>query len=405
VKPSNSSRGRGIHIIDDINDLNVDELSIISRYVTNPLLINGYKFDLRIYVVVTCYEPLRIYVYKEGLARFASETYTAKFNKNNKYMHLTNYSINKKNEHFVQNESAENDDFGFKWSLSAFCKHLETVGINMSLLWSRIFDVLIKTLACGEHYVLQAMKKNQMHRQNCYEVFGFDILLDSDLKPWLVEVNLSPSLSSDSPLDLTIKSHLILDTFNMIQVKRFDRKKESLNKIKYRSKGGPLPGGGPSSAKHKSYKQESSLCGQFQIPPTGANEVFVSNYHVNPQLNQILDRILEEYPDEFGHLEEPLKKSSMLKFRDILNESAIEYNRLGEFVRIFPSKHSKPYEKYFSGLFGTRMLNRIVHKVLFTNEILPYEKLGNKVQSGNAEERKPKVTDPKNLKYDIDVPQ
>ena len=191
----------------------------------------------------------------------------------------------------------------------------------------------------------------------------------------------------------------------MIQVKRFDRKKESLNKIKYRSKGGPLPGGGPSSAKHKSYKQESSLCGQFQIPPTGANEVFVSNYHVNPQLNQILDRILEEYPDEFGHLEEPLKKSSMLKFRDILNETAIEFNRLGEFVRIFPSKHSKPYEKYFSGLFGTRMLNRIVHKVLFTNEILPYEKLGNKLQSGNAEERKPKVTDPKNLKYDIDVPQ
>ena len=84
VKPSNSSRGRGIHIIDDINDLNVDELSIISRYVTNPLLINGYKFDLRIYVVVTCYEPLRLYVYKEGLARFASETYTAKFNKNNR---------------------------------------------------------------------------------------------------------------------------------------------------------------------------------------------------------------------------------------------------------------------------------------------------------------------------------
>ena len=53
MKPSNSSRGRGITIIDDINDLNVEELSIISRYITNPLLINGYKFDLRIYVVVT----------------------------------------------------------------------------------------------------------------------------------------------------------------------------------------------------------------------------------------------------------------------------------------------------------------------------------------------------------------
>lgn len=95
----------------------------------------------------------------------------------------------------------------------------------------------------------------------------------------------------------------------------------------------------------------------------------------------------------------------MLKFRDVLNETAIEYNRSGEFVRIFPCKHSKPYEKYFSGLFGTRMLNRIVHKTLFTNEILPYEKLGSKVTSGNGEDRKPKTTDPKNLKYDIDVPE
>ena len=73
---------------------------------------------------------------------------------------MTTQTINKKNDNFVQNENSEHDDFGFKWSLSAFCKHLETVGINMSLLWSRIFDVIIKTLACGEHYVLQAQKKN-----------------------------------------------------------------------------------------------------------------------------------------------------------------------------------------------------------------------------------------------------
>ena len=192
----------------------------------NPLLINGHKFDLRIYVVVTSYEPLRVYVYKEGLARFASETYSNKFNKKNKYQHLTNYSINKKNQSYMQNKDVEQDDFGFKWSLTAFCNHLEQVGIDMDLLWSRIYDVILKTLACGDSYVINSMKKRQLYRLNCFEVFGFDILVDSDLKPWLIEVNLSPSLSPDSPLDMTIKTNLLVDTFNLFGIKRFDRKKE-----------------------------------------------------------------------------------------------------------------------------------------------------------------------------------
>lgn len=107
----------------------------------------------------------------------------------------------------------------------------------MNLLWSRINDVLLKTLISGEHHVTAAMKKNGMHRTNCFELFGFDILIDSDLKPWLLEVNLSPSLATDSPLDMTIKSTLLTDVFNLVGVKRFDRKKESLNKIKHRMKG------------------------------------------------------------------------------------------------------------------------------------------------------------------------
>ena len=85
----------------------------------------------------------------------------------------------------------------------------------MDLMWSRTYDVILKTLSCGDNYVLQAMKKNQMYRNNCFEVFGFDILLDSDLKPWLVEVNLSPSLSPESPLDMTIKQLNIETYFHM----------------------------------------------------------------------------------------------------------------------------------------------------------------------------------------------
>ena len=63
VKPANLSRGRGIYLIDDIAEVNVDDISVVSRYVSNPLLINGHKFDLRIYVLVTSFDPLRIYIY------------------------------------------------------------------------------------------------------------------------------------------------------------------------------------------------------------------------------------------------------------------------------------------------------------------------------------------------------
>ena len=75
VKPNTLSRGRGIYLIDDLSQLNEDEECAVSEYIDNPFTINGLKFDLRIYVAVTCYDPLRIYIFQEGLARFCTEPY------------------------------------------------------------------------------------------------------------------------------------------------------------------------------------------------------------------------------------------------------------------------------------------------------------------------------------------
>jgi hypothetical protein len=197
-------------------------------------LINGHKFDLRTYALITSYEPLKIYVFQEGLARFASEVYTTKIDKNNKYMHLTNYAINKNNENFVYNENSEQDDVGFKWSLGAFCAHLEKAGIDMDLLWSRIYDLIIKTILSGEHHVMNAMKKMNVGRSNCFQLLGFDVLVDSDLKPWVLEVNLSPSLVTDSPLDHSIKATLLKDTMNIVGVKRINRRVDQMLKMRTR---------------------------------------------------------------------------------------------------------------------------------------------------------------------------
>ena len=66
----------------------------MQRYIENPLLIGGYKFDLRLYVCVPSYRPLTIYIYKEGLARFATEKFSLE-NLNDPLRHLTNFSLNK----------------------------------------------------------------------------------------------------------------------------------------------------------------------------------------------------------------------------------------------------------------------------------------------------------------------
>lgn len=110
------------------------------------MLLNGLKFDVRLYVLVTSMDPWRVYIFNEGLVRFASEEYNPSNIKSNKYAHLTNYSINKKSEKFVQNSNADVGDEGHKWSLTALNKHFEQMGIDNDLLWSKIYDVILKGL-------------------------------------------------------------------------------------------------------------------------------------------------------------------------------------------------------------------------------------------------------------------
>ena len=101
----------------------------------------------------------------------------------------------------------------------------------MDLMWQRIYDIILKDLIAGEYPVTKALKTKNINQKNCFEVYGFDILIDSLLKPWLVEVNLSPAMGTDSPLDTSIKTNLISDTFNLIGVTKFDRKKETIVKM------------------------------------------------------------------------------------------------------------------------------------------------------------------------------
>ena len=81
-----------------------------------------------------------------------------------------------------------------------------------------IEDILVKTILSIEHKLFKASENNVPYRNNCFSLLGFDILVDSKLKPWLIEVNLNPSLGCDSGLDLRIKSRLLSDLFTLIGI-------------------------------------------------------------------------------------------------------------------------------------------------------------------------------------------
>ncbi|NXB98468.1 TTLL5 polyglutamylase, partial [Orthonyx spaldingii] len=217
VKPVASSRGRGVYLINNPNQLVLEDNILVSRYISNPLLIDDFKFDVRLYVLVTSYDPLVIYLYEEGLARFATVRYDqASKNIKNQFMHLTNYSVNKKSGDYVSSDDPEVEDYGNKWSMSAMLRYLKQEGRDTAALMANVEDLIIKTVVSAELSIASACKSFLSHRGSCFELYGFDVLIDDTLKPWLLEVNLSPSLACDAPLDLKIKASMLSDMFTLV---------------------------------------------------------------------------------------------------------------------------------------------------------------------------------------------
>jgi len=215
VKPPALARGEGIKVINKWSQIPPTRPLVVQRYVARPYLINQTKFDLRLYVLVTSMNPLRIYLYDDGLVRFASNKYSNESSKvHDVFTHLTNYSINKKSASYLSNEESKEAQ-GHKWTLKTLWRYFDAEGIDHSVIWEKIKDLMIKTIISAESSMVNLFQTNVASRYSCFELFGFDILLDSRLKPWLIEVNISPSLHSASSLDLDVKSPLATEVFNM----------------------------------------------------------------------------------------------------------------------------------------------------------------------------------------------
>ena len=121
---------------------------VVQRYVPNPYLLDGLKFDLRLYVLVTSCHPLTIFWHKEGIARFATQAYSLKQGKGEmpEKAHLTNYAINKDADNFKISDDDIEQGTSSKRTLETVYKRLQQDGVDVNLLKLKIADLIIKTL-------------------------------------------------------------------------------------------------------------------------------------------------------------------------------------------------------------------------------------------------------------------
>lgn len=222
MKPIAKSQGKGIFLFKKLKDITdwrkedyyriIDEKRedkespeayIVQRYVDDPYLIGGRKFDLRIYVLVTSYIPLKAWLYREGFARFTNTRYSLN-SIDDQYIHLTNVAI--------QKTAPDYDPEGLKWSLHQLrmyltAKHGVTVVQELFRLMDEIF---VKSL--------QSVQRVMINDKHCFELYGYDILIDSELKPWLCEINASPSLTASNQVDYDLKFAMLNDVLNVVDL-------------------------------------------------------------------------------------------------------------------------------------------------------------------------------------------
>ena len=263
VKPDGSCQGKGIFLTNNAEKACAYTPAAVAQEYVGPFLIDGFKFDIRIYVLVTSCDPLRVYLYQEGIARFCTKPYCEPNEENSKEisMHLTNFAINKKSDNFTCSSDGTS---GFKRTLTSVWQWLDDHGHSSKDVINSIARLSVATLLSAQPTLVNTARGLNITARDdrglaSFELLGLDVLLDAHLQPWLLEVlvlllrvlippclqtttilllyttiyassysccicvhasqvNHSPSFACESDMDKRIKSELLTDTLAMLHV-------------------------------------------------------------------------------------------------------------------------------------------------------------------------------------------
>eukprot|EP00842_Homolaphlyctis_polyrhiza_P003895 jgi/Hompol1/4506/HPOL_003660-RA len=242
MKPVGKAQGKGIFLINKMSQISNwkkdprlkgnrgtgangedgegPEAYIVQRYIENPYLIGGKKFDIRAYVLVTSYYPLVVYIHRNGFCRFSNTQFSMHVKDiSNLYIHATNVAIQKTSPNY-------DGDKGCKWLLRNLKMYMISKHGNAQVdeLFTEMEALVVRSL--------MSVQKVMINDKHCFELYGYDILIDSNLKPWLLEVNASPSLTAETQFDYDLKYAMLNDCFDVVDLeRRFEKDKRLRTRI------------------------------------------------------------------------------------------------------------------------------------------------------------------------------
>lgn len=205
-KPKNDYGGTGIRVykgtdpdlIKAVHDSDNQPRSIIQHYLADPLLVGGYKFHMRIHLLITNLSPLEAYVQENGQCLFATKPYTL----SSKTMgagfdppvHVTNMGLNAKPEN-KENYFRKKPVIGRgqQIRMRQLVTHLSDNYPNFRKrsLWQQILNISADT---ARYFASGVLKHSKIARDRHFEIFGMDLMVDKDFKVWMCEVNTDPGL-------------------------------------------------------------------------------------------------------------------------------------------------------------------------------------------------------------------
>ncbi|MDI5890993.1 PqqD family peptide modification chaperone [Halomonas rhizosphaerae] len=215
LKPTNASKGKGVRVLQDVAEAPLARDWLVQEYLANPHTIRGHKYVLRLYVLITSLEPLRVYLYRQGFAKLASEPWDPE-DADNPYSQLTNPDINALNSRAeVPVEFID---------LERYRAWLRDQGHDDEALFARIEDLVTLTAISAVDALRRRTAEAGADPRGCYELLGLDCLVDDTLKPWILECNLSPSLGicaapeTGGRIEEAVKGGLVHDLVSLVDI-------------------------------------------------------------------------------------------------------------------------------------------------------------------------------------------